>query len=595
MTDTLGLTLIHFLWQGVVVALLLAAANVILRDAKASTRYIAACAAMTLMAVAAMVTFWFLTDLPARRLAAATSAGQLQAIVTATPSVEAPISVPDSEAPWLALVVAGWAVGVLFLSIRAAGGLLVTRRLRQRAVVVASTAWQRRLERLASQLELARFVRLCESSLTQVTMTIGWLRPVILIPAGALLQLPPEHIEALLAHELAHIRRLDYLVNLLQTAVETLFFYHPAVWWVGQRIREERENCCDDLAVATLGDPVAYAKALTELGEFAMCPSQLAVAATGGSLMSRVKRLVLVDRKPGRAWLGGILATAAILAAWACAQAIIKAAPQEAKSKEAAAIAVPAAASAQQESKPMPRPTAKPRPPVNAAPQANSSSPIPTDEKASQQTQARPGGSYIDAITAAGYTNLSVDQLIAFKTMGVTPEYVRGLQAEGLHASANQIVAMRTMGVTPEYVRELRGAGYPDLTINQLIACRTQGVNPETVRELNSLGFGKLPVQKLISAQTLGLDTDFVRALKEAFPNLSFNQAIAARTQGLTPDYVRDLRGAGFPNLTFNEALSARVQGVTPEFVRQVSQHGFKNLTIQKIIELRSLGIFTEQ
>src|SRR5262249_62123234 len=120
----------------------------------------------------------------------------------------------------------------------------------------------------------------------------GWLHPVILLPASTLTGLSPGQIESILAHELAHIRRHDYLVNLLQSLVETLLFYHPGVWWVSRRIREERELCCDDLAVGVVGGPVLYAEALCRLERARGEAAALAVAASGGSLLARITRLV---------------------------------------------------------------------------------------------------------------------------------------------------------------------------------------------------------------------------------------------------------------------------------------------------------------
>ena len=134
---------------------------------------------------------------------------------------------------------------------------------------------------------------------------IGWLKPVVLLPASALAGLAPNQIEAILAHELAHIRRHDYLVNLCRRVVETLLFYHPAVWWLSRRIRAERENCCDDLAVSLCGDPVAYAAALAELEGLRSTTGDLVLAATGGSLLQRVRRLLGAPTHAGRApgWL----------------------------------------------------------------------------------------------------------------------------------------------------------------------------------------------------------------------------------------------------------------------------------------------------
>lgn len=131
---------------------------------------------------------------------------------------------------------------------------------------------------------------LCESLAARVPLVIGWLRPVILLPASAASGLTVAQLELILAHELAHVRRNDHLINLLQHLIETLLFYHPAVWWVSAKIREERENCCDDLAVQAFdGDKVGYARALARLDDHNIY--RLAPAATGGSLLKRVQRL----------------------------------------------------------------------------------------------------------------------------------------------------------------------------------------------------------------------------------------------------------------------------------------------------------------
>ncbi len=153
-------------------------------------------------------------------------------------------------------------------------------------------------------------------------LVIGFLRPVILMPVGLLAGLPAAQVEALLLHELAHIRRYDYLVNLLQIFVEGLIFYHPAVWWMAGVIRAERENCCDDLVVATQGDAYQYASALAALEHNRGDARQPALAANGGSLVKRIRRLLAQPETP-RSALTPILSAAilsvtmvAALAAW---------------------------------------------------------------------------------------------------------------------------------------------------------------------------------------------------------------------------------------------------------------------------------------
>jgi beta-lactamase regulating signal transducer with metallopeptidase domain len=207
-------------------------------------------------------------------------------------------------------VLLAWLAGVALLTLRLAGGWLWVQRATSRAASPAAEPWQAMAADLARRLRICRPIRLLESAVVEVPTVIGWLKPVVLIPASALAGMAPHQIEAVLAHELAHVRRHDYLVNLLQAVVETLLFYHPAVWWISRRIRQEREHCCDDLAVSLCGDRVAYAAALADLEERRGGAGQLALAATDGSLLHRVRRLLGAPTHAGRApgWLAGAIA-----------------------------------------------------------------------------------------------------------------------------------------------------------------------------------------------------------------------------------------------------------------------------------------------
>ncbi len=211
--------------------------------------------------------------------------------------------------PALPYVVLGWLVGVFGLSAWHLGGWAQLQRLKRRMVRAVEAPLQRRLDELMTRLGVHRAIELFESALVEVPTVVGWLRPVILLPASALTGLSPDQLEAILAHELAHVRRYDYLVNIVQTIVEILGFYHPAVWWVSRRIRVERENCCDDLAVHVCGSSLQYARALACMEEIRHTGTDLAVAATGGSLVTRIARVlgrpVADDRR--FAWLPGLI------------------------------------------------------------------------------------------------------------------------------------------------------------------------------------------------------------------------------------------------------------------------------------------------
>ena len=203
----------------------------------------------------------------------------------------------DRFAPY---AVSLWLAGVMLLTARLALGWMQLRRIRRSGAAIADPAWQERLCALAKRMGIGTQVRLLKSALVEVPTLIGLLRPVILLPVSVFTGLTPRQLEAILAHELAHVRRYDYLVNFFQTAIETVLFYHPAVWWIGRKLREERENCCDDIAVETMRDRVIYASALVTLEESrAAFPPQFAMAASGASLLGRIRRIAGVDRRKG--------------------------------------------------------------------------------------------------------------------------------------------------------------------------------------------------------------------------------------------------------------------------------------------------------
>ncbi len=285
----IGWTLFHSLWEGAVIAVLLASTLAFTRSARG--RYIVACLAMCSMVVCFAVTLLRL----APRHQAPGTVGNSIALAWNTP-----MALPDLPpaplrriAEFLPCLVPFWIAGVVLFYLRHLASWAMARRLRRTGVCAAPDFWQERLSLLAGRLRLSRPVGLLESGLAAVPVVMGHLRPVILMPVGLLTGLPAGQIESILLHELAHIRRYDYLVNMLQTSVEGLLFYHPVVWWISGVIRTEREHCCDDLAVALGGDAHQYAVALSALEENRWDASHAVLAATGGNLVKRIRRLLI--------------------------------------------------------------------------------------------------------------------------------------------------------------------------------------------------------------------------------------------------------------------------------------------------------------
>jgi beta-lactamase regulating signal transducer with metallopeptidase domain len=353
LTEAAGWALVHSAWQGALVALLYAAFAAAAAQASAQVRYLAACAALALMLLLPVATAAInprpAPHAPTRERAAdfgpsadeAEGRGRAGARGKSAPPPHAPAarggaadagrgllarveSRVVSLFPWL---VACWLTGVALLALRSGGGWLALRRLRRSAEPVAAE-FEQAFGLLAARLRASPAVRLCQSALVEVPTVVGHLRPVVLVPLSALVGLTPRQLEAVLAHELAHVRRYDFLINLLQTAAETLLFYHPAAWWVSRRARLEREHAADDAAVAAVGDALFYARALATTE--ALRPSGtpvpgLALAANGGSLMRRIDRLV--GPRPahgGRSLLAALALVAASLGGvMAAARAVV--------------------------------------------------------------------------------------------------------------------------------------------------------------------------------------------------------------------------------------------------------------------------------
>jgi len=673
--QALGWALVHFIWQGALIAILYAGLAALLRRRAANLRYSVACAAMLLMLGLPVATVLIIEQATSRTLdesrAAETAAKGSQANTTLLPdgrkqalsNETLPVAQSQSLAegkgdssvfswrrwtaqrfaslmPWL---VAVWFAGVWFLSLRFLGGLVIAQRLKRLETSPLLEQWQEKLAGLCRQLRVSRPVRLCESVLVEVPTVIGWLRPVILMPASALTGLSAAQLEALLAHELGHIRRYDYLVNLLQTAVETLLFYHPAVWWLSSQIRQERENCCDDLAVATCGNVLIYARALAELEQLRSGAVQLAIAANGGALMQRIQRLV---GNPSRAshrfesWLAGVIALATVCAILAGAQT----ATLSGKTKKTAAEDSSAAsfvARTTDGNRDRREPTANPKPldssqdrlaqsdessgePQVETPSMAETAATPALNQAEQQNESSISGDFINGLAAVGYTNLAADDLAALRTHGVTPEFIREMnalfnqklsvdtltafaihgvtpqfmaemKATGLsNLSADDLIAFRIHGVTPPFMAELKAAGYDHLSADDLVAFRIHGVTPAFVQEMKALGFNQLSPDDLTAFRIHGVTTAFVQTMRSYIHgNLSADDLTALRIHGVTPEFIKELEVAGYTNLSADDLTGFRIHGVSPIYIKSIQALGYKP-SADQLMSLRIHNVTAE-
>lgn len=286
----LGWTVVHSLWQGALLAILLSAFRWFAQRSTPQLRYVAGLTSLLALFAGSALTFWLLLE---------TGGSGEGAVITlsgqAEPQAISYLSrLTDFLNRQLPLLVAAWIFGMVFFAFRTAGGWWYVNRLRKSGHTLADASWQGKVDLIAARMKIRRPVRLLESIHVSVPLVIGHFKPLVLMPIGMVNQLSPKEVEAVFAHELAHIRRHDFLLNLVQSILDILYYFNPAVWYISATIRTERENSCDDWAVAMCGNSMTYVNALVQLQERAVNMPQLALSLAGGGkpLLNRVRRIL---------------------------------------------------------------------------------------------------------------------------------------------------------------------------------------------------------------------------------------------------------------------------------------------------------------
>ncbi|HEX6100489.1 MAG TPA: M56 family metallopeptidase [Thermoanaerobaculia bacterium] len=648
LAQALGWALLHLLWQAALVAGILAAVLALMSRQSAGARYVVSCGALALVFAMFVGTTIRAYD-PAAEPIAISSDGTATAETVKVSLSQLPVLIAESAAEGLKdravatltsarnhlpSIVGIWLLGVVLLSSRLLVSWMRAKRLIHRSSRPASREWQRVAAHLSQALGLRRAVTLLESAAVEVPSVIGSLRPIILLPASALTGMTPEQIEMVLAHEMAHIRRHDFLINLLQAVVETLMFYHPAVWWMSRQVRIERENCCDDLAVAVCGNPIQYARALTRLEELRARALPVVVAASGGSLLERIRRIA-AGRAEGTTSSSRWAAAVAMLAILGLAVAVPSlpalAERQEQKKTEAKEKAEKAETNVEVVEErsdddsdvdidtdvdtdidvdtdvdtdfdfdfdvdpeipeipelpeiavapvvaPMPVAVPFPAPRPAIAPMA------PLAPMVGVPAPPAPPAPRAMAALAGGYDfDDDDDDEVADRELGT-----------GGKLTVDELISLRASGVTPEYVASMRGI-FPGLTLRQVTSLGALGVTPEFVKEMRGAGFDVKTAREATSLKAVGVTPDWVREMRSAGYALeSAREASSMRAVGVTPEYIRDMKAAGL-DVSAKSVTSMRAVGVTPEFVRDMRAAGFEIKTGRDATSLSAVGVTAE-
>lgn len=533
----LGWTLIHFCWQAAVITAFYLIADLGLKKTSSHTQYLVALAALSSMFLAFAATLGYETwHTPAAFPFQFNTAAPLPIATVRVNTFTSKVGLLANRSvtlrltdllPWLDGM---WILGVIGLSTRSLSGWLWLQRLRRATTENAPDVIQASFERVCLKLGIARLPELRLSQLVSGPMTIGALRTLVLLPASALLALSPEQLEAIFAHELAHVRRADYFWNLVQTLAETLFFFHPAVWWLGKRIREQRELCCDDIAIATCSDPLIYATALFRLEDQRAAGLNLAMALDGHqsgiTFRSRILRILgeSVPQSPA-AGLRPFSLFAVCASLFFLLSPLPKAltvAAQNLPVKQILAMPAEIARATKHLS-------LKPARPKSVAQVQHSTTPNPVKSQVPESVSKFL--EYETQMRAAGY-EVHQDQYALMQHAGITPAYAEEMANLNLgRPSVGTLLELKEQNITGQYLTTMRAGGIEPRNFQQLISYRILDVTPEFVAGMRAAGFDSIPPGKLKNLRAAGVTPEYAKAMKQKFPDITIQGLIASHLQ----------------------------------------------------------------
>ncbi len=660
LTDALGWTLLHSLWQGTLIAFTLGVVMIVLRRASARARSLAASIALLTTMALTCLTFIALyeplsIDTAALEAASVQSdkapANKISSVDKVSPADNtlqtppqkgfralrfAPLNL-SREAVWLdrvreylpALVLV-WLLGAICLALRFLGGMVYAQRMKHFRAHPASAEWQHRVAELAERLKLRRAPLLVESGLANAPMLVGFLKPIILVPMGFLTGLQTAHIEAIIAHELAHARYQDYLMSILQAVIETVMFYHPAVWWMSAQVRQEREHAADDLAADLCGDSRALAHALAILEERSLVSDEAHFATAGvgandGHLLTRVKRLLgkPTERTFSLEYLAAYLVITSIFALSLTASPVLQPVvkplvePMMARAQEAASNLVSRIS-----------PLAPPSAPDAPSFAANTSA--PSDSNSTHSFWSDDNSISAEGFWEAKFKEKSLTLIISKNkwgrnhyngTMYSRLEYdeVQGLEASRARTLSGEIEfrlpkesgtfifkgdakggearGNYTFQPNKDFSAKLTALGYKDVDERDLVAMAVTDVKLDLLRDLAGL---ELSTKDAIEIAILGIKPNFVREARKL--GLNGEEIREYGVLGIKTDYITDMKSKGYK---LDEIKELGVLGIKPEYVEEMKKLGIKSDEIKeygvlgirpnKVKELKDAGVPTEE
>jgi beta-lactamase regulating signal transducer with metallopeptidase domain len=588
-------TLLHSLWQGLILAVIAGLVMVLSKRAGAALRYNLLCSLMIVFIAVSGFTFYRQLHTPVTTgssLTGSTSAHDAGAVVTEgkTPLTTSPdkgngnllqtniTSFVQYFNAHASLVVVTWFIIFLARFVKVLSGLVYVQRIRHYQTSPAPLDWQQRLTELLAKLRIKVPVSLLESALVKIPVVVGFLKPVILVPVGMLARLSPQQVESILIHELAHILRRDYLFNLVQHLVDTLFFFNPALLWVSSLIRGERENCCDDIAIGETKSRRQFVEALVSFHEYAQSVQgyALSFAEKENHVVRRVKRIIYRKNhslNSGERVLlmsGLLVLSAAFITINGGQRSTFSSRPSVAASIPPVAASIP--------------PVAASIPPVGAS------------------SHTPPNGAPSAVVPLRGKIAFAASRLRSTLTQALTApvQYpgkdtvIKGTKDKSDNEEDNDNAEWQLSHKRQwrDLREQLATLGFHNISDDKLDRCIEHGVRADFIAAFQKMGYTDISLDRAIELVDHGVRPEFINEFKAmGYKAITLDRAQELVDHGVTTGFIIGLRELGFPNVSLDKATELIDHGVTLEFIEAFKKKTGSRLELDDYIRLRDSGI----
>src|SRR5215468_1080312 len=519
---------------------------------------------------------------------------------------------------WKVALLVAWIAGALAVMARLVVGTARVWLLTRRAQGVESS-WVMLARTLATRLRLRRRVRIFKTDRISMPMTWGLTRSTVLLPKEAN-KWSMECRWIVMAHELTHVKRRDCLMQALAQLACAVYWFNPLVWFAAWRLRVERELACDDHVLEAGAKASDYASHLVEIASsFGAdnCGSPVAVGMACSHLESRVRSIL--DPNARRRGVNGLkVALAAVIAAvltaplamlrpWGSASASGRMDHASVKSFSLSKLPLVANLFQQDQAERDKARESEDRQKQigegagegqgqgqgQGAGQGQGKSGELTVEQLIEMKSVGVTPEYIESIRRLGYSELTAKQAIELRSLAIDEEFIK--QARGWtngKPSIDEMVELKSIGMSAEFINGLKQAGYNNLTVEQLVELKSVGVNPEFVESMRRAGFDKLTPDELTELKSMGVNEAFVKEAQGwGFGKLSMNDLVEIKAMGISPEYARSMKALGFDNLSLKQLIEVKAVGVSAEFIKEMREMGFDKLTLDQLVEMRSMGV----